>query len=386
MTGRRLLSLDIFRGIAIAGMILVNDPGSWNYVYPPLAHASWHGLTPTDLVFPFFMFIMGISLYFSLSKTQFQITPQILIKIIKRSVIIFLLGLSISWLVLLLTTFHRLAGEGVPFWQRLLPAIWNWENIRILGVLQRLAICYAAAAIIVLLIKHRFLPLIIAVTLMSYSVVLWLGHGFLATPDNIISHIDQAILGANHMYHDTGRIFDPEGLLSTIPAVCHVLIGFCCGGIMLQCATHEERALKLFVMGTALAIIGYLFSYGSPINKKIWSPTFVLVTCGIAANVLALLLWIVDIRKCTRGWRGFEVFGVNPLLSYMIAAWISILFDFVQITINGKTWTVHDAIFDRALQPILGNYPASLAYALLFTGLIWWICRALYRRHIYFKV
>ncbi|WP_337264817.1 MULTISPECIES: acyltransferase family protein [unclassified Serratia (in: enterobacteria)] len=382
----RLLSLDVLRGMTIAGMILVNNPGSWSYVYAPLGHASWHGLTPTDLVFPFFMFIMGISTYISLQKSQFSASSATITKILTRTLVIFMIGLFIAWFALFLRTSYKLTAEGVEFWQRVGPSLWNFEHIRILGVMQRLAICYAATAIIALLVNHKYIPHIIVTLLLGYYAILLAGNGFEQSEQNIISQLDQAILGVNHMYKDAGLAIDPEGLLSTLPAIAHVLLGFYCGKILSRTKDIQQKVQTLFIIGTSLTFIGFLLSYGCPINKKIWSPTFVLVTCGLAASFLALLMWIIDIQGKKTWCRPFEAFGINPLFIYVNAAFLSLLLNTIPFGRYDSLVTIHQLVYDGVLRPLLGDYPSSLAYALLFLCVNWSISSMLYRRQIYIKI
>lgn len=382
----RLLSLDILRGITIAGMIMVNNPGSWSYVYEPLGHAAWNGLTPTDLVFPFFMFIMGISTYISLRKFNFEFNKPTLLKILKRTVVIFLIGLGLGWLSLSFRTFHNLSGEELGFFERFIKSITNFEHIRILGVMQRLAITYGATALIAILVKHKYIPYIIVVTLIGYFLLLIFGNGFEFSENNIISVLDRAILGTNHMYKDSGLAIDPEGLLSTIPAICHVLIGFRCGEVLLTTKDNNERIQRLFIIGAIMTFLGFLLSYGCPINKKIWSPTFVLATCGLASTLLALLIWIVDIKGHKKWSVFFESFGVNPLFIYVAAGVFSVLLANIQFTYDGEIINVKDFIYQICLQPYLGDYFGSLIYALLFVGFNWVIGNILYKKKIYIKI
>lgn len=382
----RLLSLDILRGITIAGMIMVNNPGSWSYVYQPLGHAAWHGLTPTDLVFPFFMFIMGISTYISLRKFNFEFSKPTLLKILKRTVVIFLIGLGLGWLSLSFRTYHQLSGEELGFFDRFIKSITNFEHIRILGVMQRLALTYGITALVAILVKHRYIPYIIVVTLFGYFLLLLFGNGFEFSENNIISILDRAILGANHMYTDSGVKLDPEGLLSTIPAVCHVMIGFCCGAILLNVKDNYERINRLFIIGAILTFLGFLLSYGCPINKKIWSPTFVIATCGLAATLLALLIWIIDIKGHKKWSVFFESFGVNPLFIYVAAGVLSVLLGSILIPYDGETISIKGFVYKICLQPYLGDYFGSLIFALLFVGLNWVIGNMLYKKQIYIKI
>ena len=382
----RLLSLDILRGITIAGMIMVNNPGSWNYIYAPLGHAAWNGLTPTDLVFPFFMFIMGISTFISLRKFNFEFNKPTLFKIIKRTIVIFLIGLGLGWLSLSFRTFGDLSGEEIGFFERFFKAITNFEHIRILGVMQRLAITYGATALIAILVKHKYIPYIIVITLLGYFLLLIFGNGFDFSEDNIISVLDRAVLGTNYMYKDNGLAIDPEGLLSTIPAICHVLIGFCCGEVLLTTKDNNERIQRLFIIGAIMAFLGFLLSYGCPINKKIWSPTFVIATCGLAATLLALLIWIIDIKGYKKWSVFFESFGVNPLFIYVAAGVLSVLLANIQITYDGNLISIKSFIYQICIQPLFGNHFGSLIYALLFVGFNWVIGNILYKKKIYIKI
>ncbi len=382
----RLLSLDVLRGITIAGMILVNNPGSWSYVYAPLGHAQWHGLTPTDLVFPFFMFIMGISTYISLRKFNFEWNKTSLFKILKRVFVIFLIGMGIAWLSLSFRTYRSLSGEEMGFFERFFQAITNFGNIRILGVMQRLALCYGASAIIAISVKHKYIPHIIITTLVGYFLLLIFGNGFEFSEQNIISIIDRAILGTNHMYRDSGLFLDPEGLISTIPAIAHVLIGFYCGKLIMQTKDNNLRMQHLFIAGAIMTFAGFLLSYACPINKKIWSPTFVLATCGLAATLLALLIWIIDIKGHKRWSVFFESFGVNPLFIYVAAAVFSILLGNIFITYAGEPIAIKSFLYSICLQPYLGDYFASFIYAVLFVGFNWIIGNFLYKKQIYIKI
>ena len=381
---QRLLALDILRGITIAGMILVNDPGSWSYVYAPLQHAEWDGLTPTDLVFPFFMFMMGISTYISLRKYDFRFSADAGRKILKRTVVIFAIGLGINWLQCAFATWHALATTDLSIGERLLESVWCWENLRILGVMQRLALCYGAASIIAITVKHRYIPYLIATLLVGYFILLMVGHGFAYNDTNVLSVVDRHILGLHHMYNDHG--IDPEGILSTIPSIAHVLLGFCIGRWMMLATTVSEKLERLFIIGSILTFSGFLLAYGCPINKKVWSPTYVLVTCGLGATFLALLIWIIDVKGYKRWSRFFESFGVNPLFIYVFAAVLAILFGGITFDINGTTMNTRGFLYNICLDSWLGNYFASLVYAVLFVCLNWAVGYRLYQKKIYIKI
>ena len=376
-TSKRLLALDILRGITIAGMIMVNNPGSWSYVYAPLGHAQWNGLTPTDLVFPFFMFIMGISTYISLRKYNFEFSHSAALKILKRTIVIFAIGLGLAWFSMFCRTWNSLSAEEISFFSRLGQSIWTFDHIRILGVMQRLALCYGATAIVALTMKHKHIPYLIATLLIGYFILLVTGNGFEYNSTNILSVVDRAVLGEAHMYKDNG--IDPEGLLSTIPAIAHVLIGFCVGKLLMEVKDINEKLGRLFLIGTILTFLGFLLSYGCPINKKIWSPTFAIVTCGLGSSFLALLIWIIDVKGYKSWSRFFESFGVNPLFIYVMAGVLAVLLGNIRVSFDGTTTSLHSYIYKGILQPLLGDYPGSLAFALLFVALNWSIGYILYK-------
>ncbi|MDE6300391.1 MAG: DUF5009 domain-containing protein [Muribaculaceae bacterium] len=376
---QRLLALDILRGITIAGMILVNNPGSWGHIYPPLAHASWNGLTPTDLVFPFFMFIMGISTYFSLRGYNFELTARTGWKILRRTVVIFFIGFAIVW-------FGRILRGAIngSVWD----ALTDFSTIRILGVMPRLAICYGVGSICALLIKGRGLWWFTGGLLVLYAIILLTGNGFEFADTNVISVVDHKILGADHMYADTVNgvtlKFDPEGLLSTLPSIAHMLIGFICGGLIMSTRDNNLRINYLFIVGVILTFSGFLLDYGLPINKKIWSPTFVLTTCGLASSFLGFLIWVIDIRGHKRWCRFFEVFGINPLFLYCLGAVLSIIIGAVKV---GGT-SLKGVIYTDCLMPLCGDDAtlASLIFAILFVMVNWLIGLILYNKKIYIKI
>ena len=384
---QRLLALDILRGLTIAGMILVNNPGSWGNIYAPLRHAEWHGLTPTDLVFPFFMFIMGVSTYMSLRKYDFRLSGAACMKILRRTVVIFFIGVAIAWLSLFL--------RGIANGASLSDAVLTFDSIRVLGVMPRLAICYGAGSLLALAMSRRALAWTTGGLLALYWVVLLVGNGLEFSDSNIISIVDHKVMGPAHMYTDVvGGVtlkFDPEGLLSTLPSIAHMLIGFLCGFMIMQVKDNRERICRLFIVGTVLTFAGLLLSYGMPLNKKIWSPTFVLTTCGLASSLLALLIWIIDMRGHRRWCRFFEVFGITPLFLYCLAAVLSVLSGVVKVpwaeaetgVISIKGW-----IYNAVCVPCAGGNEtlASLLFAVAFVLLNWCVGLVLYKKKIYIKI
>lgn len=371
---KRILALDVMRGITIAGMILVNNPADTPYA--PLMHADWNGLTPTDLVFPFFMFIMGISTYISLRRYDFRATSATIWKILRRTAVIFAIGLALAWLGLFI--------GGILSEATLAEAVFSFDRIRILGVLPRLAVCYGIAALIAVTLPHRTIPVLIAAMLAAYAVILISGNGYACDGSSILSRVDRAVLGENHMYQP---LFDPEGLLSTLPSIAHVLIGFWCGMLIIQSSDNNLRIQRLFIIGTILTFAGFLLDYGIPVNKKVWSPSFVLVTCGMASSLLALLIWIIDIKGYRRWCGFFRVFGVNPLFLYVLAAVMAMAGWAVTVTSAGEPVSVTRWLYENVLLAALHDpCAASLAYSILFVLANWIVGYILYKKNIYIKI
>lgn len=357
MENKRLLSLDILRGITVAGMILVNS--GWGESFEMLGHSSWNGMTPCDLVFPFFLFIMGISCYLSLVKSEFKPTPKVIRRIVKRTVLLFAIGLFINWFD------HAIEGDLLCFC-----------HLRIWAVLQRIALCYGIVSLFALFCNHRYTMPVIIGLLVIYTAILLIGNGYAEDATiNILAQVDLKLFGYDHLYHHTP--VDPEGLLGTISSVAHTLLGFYCGWLIRQKESVSDKVIALFVVGTVCVIGGYLLSYGLPLNKCIWSPSYVLVTCGLASLLQAFLMYVIDIQKKS-GWTTFfHVFGVNALALYVSSELLAILLG--HLGISG--W-----VYDGIHAFITPDKWASLAYALYFVFLNFAIGYVLYRKKIYIKL
>src|SRR4051812_9801377 len=293
VTGR-MTSLDVLRGLTIAGMILVNNPGDWEAIYSPLEHAPWHGWTPTDLVFPFFLFTVGVSINLALARRAESggSKRDLYVKIIRRTVIIFALGLFLV---------------GFPHF--------NFATTRIPGVLQRIAVCYLIASLIFLNTKWRAQALIAAALLLIYWAVMKLipvpgfGAGNLEMEGNLAAYVDRQLLGG----HTWKPLYDPEGILSTIPAVATALCGVLTGHLLRSGRAPAEKAAAMFVAGLSGVIAGWVWNFWFPINKALWTSSYVLFTAGLALQFLALCYWLVDI-KGYRAWaKPFLIFGTNAL-------------------------------------------------------------------------
>ena len=354
---QRLLSLDILRGITVAGMILVNN--GWGESFEMLGHSKWNGMTPCDLVFPFFLFIMGISCYLSLVKSEFKPTPQVIRRIVKRTVLLFAIGLFINWFD------HAIEGDLLCF-----------GHLRIWAVMQRIALCYGIVSLFALFCNHKYTLHTIIGLLVVYTAIIVLGNGYEYDADvNILAQADLKLFGYDHIYHKSP--VDPEGLMGTISSVAHVLLGFYCGMMIRKRETVEQKVIALFVVGAIGVIGGYLLSYGLPLNKRIWSPSYVLMTCGLASLLQALLMYVIDIQKKS-GWTTFfHVFGVNALALYVSSELLAILL---------KNIGVSEVIYNGIHAVIPALKWASLAYAIYFVMLNFVIGYVLYRKKIYIKL
>ncbi|MBQ8602393.1 MAG: DUF1624 domain-containing protein [Bacteroides sp.] len=354
---KRLMSLDVLRGLTVAGMILVNNSGGRN-TFAPLHHADWNGLTPCDLVFPFFLFMVGISTYLSLNKFHFIVSGGVIRKIFKRTVVILLIGWAIHWFG------NACGGDFFPF-----------DHLRLTGVLPRIAVCYCIVSLFALYGNHRHTLSIAMLLLIGYAILLLSGNGYINDESNILAIGDRNLIGESHLY--TKRPIDPEGLVSTIGAIAHTLIGFHCGKLISRTHKTDEKVLQLFLIGFVITAIGLLFTFALPLNKRIWSPTFVLVTCGLAASLLALFMYIIDIKGKKSWARFFLIFGVNPLFLYVGSEVLAIVFGH-----TGLKTSIYNGI-----SSLMGDgCVASATYAIGFMLLLGAIGYPLWKKKIYIKI
>lgn len=365
----RFLALDVFRGITIAGMILVNTPGSWDYVYAPLEHSPWHGCTPTDLVFPFFLFITGTAMRFSFRKFDHQPSGSVLQKLLRRVLVIFGIGLFLNSF----------------------PLVLDWSKFRILGVLQRIALAYGIGALLCLYLKRRVLIVISAILLFGYWIALLLGsHTPYAVDGNLAQKVDVFLIGANHLYKwgDTGIPFDPEGLFSTIPAVASVVLGYLIGEIIQIGEEIRPKVLKLYGWGIGLTVGGLVWSLVFPMNKPLWTSSYVLFTTGLATITLGICLWLIDGKGYKRWAHPFIVFGMNPLFIYTLSIlWIRLHLKLLKFTQpDGSTITSYTWIYERIFVPIAGHWNGSLLFAIAHVVAFWIIAWVLYNRRIFIKI
>lgn len=364
----RLLSLDVFRGITIAGMILVNNPGTWSAVYGPLRHAEWHGWTPTDLIFPFFLFIVGaaIALAFARRIESGSTKADLYQKIARRSLIIFALGLLMN---------------GFPFF--------DLSKIRIPGVLQRIAVCYLLASLIFLWTSWRGQVIAAALLLVGYWALMMhvpvpgIGAGNLSKQWNLAAYIDRALL-AGHLYTPD---YDPEGILSTIPAIATTLFGALAGQWLQSDRAPRRKAAGLFVAGIAGLISGWIWNAWFPINKPLWTSSYVLFTAGAALLLLGLCYWVIDIKGYKAWSKPFVIFGVNALAVFVLSSLVAKIMVILEVTrADGSRTTLKAFIYDHLFARWASPANASLAFAICYVLFWLGVMAIFYRRRIIIKV
>jgi predicted acyltransferase len=388
---QRFYSLDVFRGATVALMILVNNPGNWGHIFPPLEHAGWHGVTPTDLVFPFFLFAVGNAMAFVMPKLDAAGEGVFWKKIIKRTLLIFFIGVFLNWFPFIK---YNEAGNfiGKPF-----------ETLRLFGVLQRIAISYFFASVIVHYFKVRGSFVVGTFILLAYWFLTVAAnptdpyslHGWFGT------NIDKALIGEKHMYHGEGIAFDPEGLMNSFAAIVQVILGYLVGNYILQKGKTQEMLNGLFVAGCVLVFGGFCWDMVFPLNKKIWTSSYTIYTTGLALLVLSLMIYLIEFKGSPqgpvgKGWwsRFFDVFGKNALFIFAMSALIPKTLWLIRISnglnaegkpkyLNPLNW-----FYENVCKPIFPGDPriGSLIYALCFIGMMWFLAWVLDKKKIYIKV
>ena len=360
------------RGLTVALMILVNNGGEHNYSF--LEHSRWDGLTPCDLVFPFFLFMMGISTYLSLKKSDFKPSPAIYKKIAKRTLLLFLIGLGINWFDMICS------GSGLDF-----------AHLRIWAVLQRIALCYGVVSLLAISINHRYFIHTIIGLIVIYMGILVFGNGYAYDAStNILAQVDRHLFGIDHLYHKSP--VDPEGLLSTIPAIAHTMIGFlCCKYISIPGQTVVSKVKVLKVAGLVMVALGFVLSLlGFGINKRIWSPSYVFVTCGFASWILGILVQFIDgksemangaktqtARKDNVLTKVLLAFGMNPLFLYVLSEALAIVFG---------AYGIKEMAIEGIRSVVSDDYLVSLTYAISFVALHAAIGAWMYHKRIFIKL
>jgi predicted acyltransferase len=361
----RLTSLDVFRGMTIAAMILVNNAGDWVHTYWPLRHADWNGWTPTDLIFPFFLFIVGVSMVFSFSArtARGQSRKQLLLHALKRSALIFALGIFLY---------------AYPEF--------DWHTARIPGVLQRIAVVYLLTSVLVLFTGRVVRIVVSAALLIGYWLLLkyvpvpGYGSGVLTMDGNLVGYIDRSLI-YNHLY--IAHRFDPEGILSTLPSIATCLLGVFTGEWMRSERTPSRRLAGL-LMGSVVGLTaGYVWNIWFPINKMIWTSSYVLFTAGFALLVFAGCYWMIDVRAWKPWGIPFLIFGVNPLAIYFLASLAETVLNVHHI--GGQS--IRHAIFGKVFTPVFSDpYITSLAWAMSFVTVSFFVAWFMYRRRIFIRI
>lgn len=381
---QRFYSLDVFRGATVALMILVNNPGSWKYIYPPLEHAPWHGCTPTDLVFPFFLFAVGNAMAFVMPKLQAAGDAAFWKKVTKRTLLIFAIGLFLNW-----SPFVRWEGEQLIFRQ--------WENIRIMGVLQRIALCYFFASIAVFYFRQKG-AFVFGLLLLLFYWVISLLNGDTVDPYSLKGWFgtawDKTILGANHMYRGEGIPFDPEGLFSTFAAITQVIFGYLVGDYIQTKGRNFEMLSHLFVAAVVLTVTGFCWDMVFPINKKIWTSSYVLYTTGLAIFTIATMIYLIEFKQVKGRWtKFFDVFGKNPLFIFVLSGFLPRALGLLRIPdgVTENETTKYLSPFGWYYENVCKLIPGvaengSLFYALSMIVMYWAICYWLDQKKIYIKV
>ena len=366
---RRIYSIDIFRGMTIALMIIVNNPGSWGHVYAPLLHAKWHGCTLTDLVFPFFLFLVGASMRFAFVKWHYFPSKEFHKHIFWRTFSIFLAGIILN---------------AYPF----IKQDWDWSSFRILGVLQRIALAYGISALMIIRFDFKQMAQILTGILLFYWGILWIGASGdpFGLETNLVRKLDILILGEKHLYRGFGLYFDPEGLLSTIPSVGTVIIGYLMGGMLHTTKNYTDCSKRMAIFGIVITLIGYIWGFAFPINKALWTSSYVLFTGGIATIVLSILTYLIDIKNWKRPFWFFEVFGTNSVFLFMISGlWTKTIIN-IKLELDDSSVSAYHYLYKTIFLPAAGDLNGSLLFALSHVLGFWLILYWMYRKEIRIKL
>lgn len=397
----RLISLDVFRGLTVAGMLLVNDPGTWSAIYPPLKHAEWHGWTPTDLIFPFFLFIVGITTQISISARRARGDDEGAIQrqILRRGALIFLFGFLINGFPFF--TWGAVEGVRDPsFLDRIVDRLLHW---RIMGVLQRIALAYVVSALIATRAKVRTQVIVTAALLVVYWIVMTVlpVPGTNGTPGALLlgrgettmaGYWDRVLLDwsrfglGNHLWINS-LTWDPEGILSTTGAICSALLGNLAGRWIGQPKPLIERVCGLFAAGAIAMMVGLMWHWSFPINKSLWTGSYVIFTGGMACVSLATIMWLVDIQNWRWWVKPFVIYGVNPMVAFVGSAVMArLIYSIIKVEYHGQRVSLQSAIYQSAFASWLSPVNASLAFALAFVAFWFGVLAVLHRKNIVLKV
>lgn len=381
----RLVSLDVFRGITIAAMILVNNPGTWSAIYPPLAHAKWHGCTPTDLIFPFFLFIVGVAITISLGRRKAEGGPQnkLIFQIVKRGFYIFIFGI-------LLSTFPFFSISTLCTQGRF--EMIDFSHMRIPGVLQRIGVVYIFASLIFLKFNIRWQAILGAFFLLLYwflmTVVPVPGVGYpnLEPTTNLAAWLDNLLL-SGHLW-SASKVWDPEGILSTLPAISTALCGVMLGHWL---KTKEEPITKtvwIFIFGNAAMAIGWLWDLVFPMNKSIWTSSYVVFTAGLALQFFGMCYWLIDIKGYKKWTQPFVVYGMNAITVFVASGFVARLLSNIKLRLGsmGEFVSLKQIIWENLYLPYFSPINASLAFALTYVFIWYLLMLVLYKKGIFLKV
>jgi len=366
----RLLSLDVFRGATIAAMMLVNNAGNWNAVYPPLRHSAWHGWTFTDTIFPFFLWIAGVSMTFSFAKRleRNDSRARLLTHTLQRAATIFLLGLFLN----------------------LFP-LFQFSTVRIPGVLQRIAVCYLIAGVIFLYTSLRWQIVWTASLMLVYCALMKLapvpgfGAGILEKEGNFAQYVDQLVL-SGHMWASS-KTWDPEGIVSTLPAIATMLFGILTGHLLRSRLMPESKTAWLMVMGNCLMGAGLIWAWWLPINKPLWTSSYSLLMAGMAANVFGCCYWLIDIKGYRRWSQPLAIYGMNAITVYVLAGLLSKLLSFIKVVgVDGSEITAGKWVYEHIYAPLASPVNASLLYALTYVAIMYGISWFMYRMKWFVRV
>jgi len=374
----RLVSLDVFRGLTVAGMLLVNNPGSWGAIYPPLEHAAWNGWTPTDLIFPFFLFIVGITTHLSLSARRARGDSDAALRrqVLRRGALIVLIGWALG---------------AFPFYP-----LERFTQLRIPGVLPRIGVAYAFAGLLTLNVSVKRIVGMLAVLLLGY----WFAMTLLPVPGGcdlgalclgepsrtLAAWLDRALLDG-HLWKSS-KTWDPEGPLSTLPAIGTAMMGVLCGRWIAQKERPlAERLNGMFAVGALLMMVGLMWNWSFPINKSLWTSSYVCFAAGMAAVAIATITWIIDVQRVTWWTRPLVIYGVNPIIAFVGSGLMArIIYSLWKVDVDGKQISVQAVVYKTVFLSWLEPRDASLAFALCFVLFWYTVLSVLYRRHLILKI
>jgi predicted acyltransferase len=368
---QRLLSLDFFRGVTVAAMILVNNPGDWGNIYAPLEHSKWNGCTPTDLVFPFFLFIVGVSIVFAMGskKADPAIHTKAILKALRRSITIFALALFFS----------------------LMPKF-DFSTVRIMGVLPRIAIVFFISTVLYIKLTRKALVWIFAIILLVYYILMnfvpvpGFGPSNLEPGTNLAAWLDRIILTENHLWNQT-KTWDPESILSTLPAISTCLFGVL-AGIWLQRKdrTDAEKVSWMFSIAAISIVAGLVWDGFFPMNKALWTSSFVLYVGGLALAAFTLCYWFIDVQGHKKFTKPFVVYGANAITVYIVSGYLPWLLDFVKVPYKGKSVGILSALYNGVFMPNFSPVNASLVWAILYVLIFMPPLWLMYNKKIFIKI